>query len=567
MAEIRHNRAMPGGNRAVPDRGTRAPAKQSLRDHGARRPQREPTLTQLQRPAHNPWAIAITVTLATFMEALDTSIANVALPHIAGALSASVDESTWVLTSYLVSNAIVLPMSAWLSTMLGRKRFYMSCVALFTVTSLLCGLAPSLATLIVFRVLQGAGGGGLQPSEQSILADTFAPEQRGMAFGIYGMAIVVAPVLGPTLGGWITDNYDWRWIFFINIPVGITSLLLTHRMIQDPPNLVRERQRARRQGIRIDFLGLALLALAFGPLQVMLDKGEEDDWFQSHFIVALATVAAIAFVAGIIWELYQKQPIVDLRLFKNRSFAISSLLMFAMGYLLYSTTVLLPQFVQVLMGYTAELAGTMLSPGGLLLMAFMPIVGFLVARVDARWLIAFGFLTLSASLYHMTGIDLEISWSHAMMLRVYQSIGLAFLFVPINTAAYVGVKPEQNNQVSALMNLMRNIGASMGISLTGAMVTERAQFHQAQLAQSATSYSLNMQSSLQNLTNTLVPAGLSAPDALHQAYGRIYAGLQIQAQTLAYIDTFWMLATIALCLIPLLFLLKRAEPGEVHPAH
>jgi MFS transporter, DHA2 family, multidrug resistance protein len=567
MAEIRHNRAMPGGNRAVPDRGTRAPAKQSLRDHGARRPQREPTLTQLQRPAHNPWAIAITVTLATFMEALDTSIANVALPHIAGALSASVDESTWVLTSYLVSNAIVLPMSAWLSTMLGRKRFYMSCVALFTVTSLLCGLAPSLATLIVFRVLQGAGGGGLQPSEQSILADTFAPEQRGMAFGIYGMAIVVAPVLGPTLGGWITDNYDWRWIFFINIPVGITSLLLTHRMIQDPPNLVRERQRASRQGIRIDFLGLALLALAFGPLQVMLDKGEEDAWFQSHFIVALATVAAIAFVAGIIWELYQKQPIVDLRLFKNRSFAISSLLMFAMGYLLYSTTVLLPQFVQVLMGYTAELAGTMLSPGGLLLMAFMPIVGFLVARVDARWLIAFGFLTLSASLYHMTGIDLEISWSHAMMLRVYQSIGLAFLFVPINTAAYVGVKPEQNNQVSALMNLMRNIGASMGISLTGAMVTERAQFHQAQLAQSATSYSLNMQSSLQNLTNTLVPAGLSAPDALHQAYGRIYAGLQIQAQTLAYIDTFWMLATIALCLIPLLFLLKRAEPGEVHPAH
>jgi MFS transporter, DHA2 family, multidrug resistance protein len=567
MAEIRHNRAMPGGNRAVPDRGTRAPAKQSLRDYGARRPQREPTLTQLQRPAHNPWAIAITVTLATFMEALDTSIANVALPHIAGALSASVDESTWVLTSYLVSNAIVLPMSAWLSTMLGRKRFYMSCVALFTVTSLLCGLAPSLATLIVFRVLQGAGGGGLQPSEQSILADTFAPEQRGMAFGIYGMAIVVAPVLGPTLGGWITDNYDWRWIFFINIPVGITSLLLTHRMIQDPPNLVRERQRARRQGIRIDFLGLALLALAFGPLQVMLDKGEEDAWFQSHFIVALATVAAIAFVAGIIWELYQKQPIVDLRLFKNRSFAISSLLMFAMGYLLYSTTVLLPQFVQVLMGYTSELAGTMLSPGGLLLMAFMPIVGFLVARVDARWLIAFGFLTLSASLYHMTGIDLEISWSHAMMLRVYQSIGLAFLFVPINTAAYVGVKPEQNNQVSALMNLMRNIGASMGISLTGAMVTERAQFHQAQLAQNATSYSLNMQSSLQNLTNTLVPAGLSAPDALHQAYGRIYAGLQIQAQTLAYIDTFWMLATIALCLIPLLFLLKRAEPGEVHPAH
>jgi DHA2 family multidrug resistance protein len=381
------------------------------------------------------------------------------------------------------------------------------------------------------------------------------------------MAIVVAPVLGPTLGGWITDNYDWRWIFFINIPVGITSLLLTHRIIQDPPNLVRERQRARRQGMRIDFVGLALLTLTFGPLQLMLDKGEEDDWFQSHFIVALATIAAIAFIAGVIWELYQKNPIIELRLFKNRSFAVSSLLMFAMGCLLYSTTVLLPQFVQVLMGYTAELAGTMLSPGGLLLMAFMPAVGFLVARVDARWLIAFGFLTLSAALYHMTGIDLEISWSQAMMLRVYQSIGLAFLFVPINTAAYVGIKPEQNNQVSALMNLMRNIGASVGISLTGAMVTNRAQFHQAQLAQSATSYNPHMQSSLQNLANTLAPAGLSMPDAMHQAYGRIYASLQIQAQTLAYIDTFWMLATIALCLIPLLLLLRRVEPGKAPVAH
>jgi MFS transporter, DHA2 family, multidrug resistance protein len=567
MAEIKRNRDMPWPNRAGPDRDTRAPAKQPSRDDASRRSFHPAPRTQVQPPPHNPWAIAITVTLATFMEALDTSIANVALPHIAGALSASVDESTWVLTSYLVSNAIVLPMSAWLSTMLGRKRFYMSCVALFTFTSLLCGLAPSLGALIFFRVLQGAGGGGLQPSEQSILADTFAPEQRGMAFGIYGMAIVVAPVLGPTLGGWITDNYNWRWIFFINIPVGITSLLLTHRMIQDPSNLVRERQRARRQGIRIDFLGLALLGLTFGPLQIMLDKGEEDDWFQSHFIVALATVAAIAFIAGVIWELYHKQPIVDLRLYKNRSFAVSSLLMFAMGFLLYSTTVLLPQFVQVLMGYTAELAGTMLSPGGLVLMAFMPVVGFLVARVDARWLIAAGFLTLSLSLYHMTGIDLQISWWHAMMLRVYQSFGLAFLFVPINTAAYGGVKPEQNNQVSALMNLMRNIGASVGISLTGALVTNRAQFHQAQLAQSVTFYSPHMQASVQNLANTLAPAGLSTPDATHQAFGRIYAGLQMQAQTLAYIDTFWMLAMVALCLIPLLFLLRRAEPGEVHAAH
>ena len=338
----------------------------------------------------------MTVTLATFMEVLDTSIANVALPHIAGALSASVDESTWVLTSYLVSNAIVLPMSAWLSTRVGRKRFYMSCVALFTVSSFLCGIAPSLGMLIFFRVLQGAGGGGLQPSEQSILADTFSPAQRGMAFAIYGMAVVLAPAIGPTLGGWITDNYEWRWIFFINIPVGIISMILTHRMIQDPPHLVREQQRVRRQGMRIDFIGLALLALAFGPLQVVLDKGEEDNWFQSHFIVAFAAIAAIAFVVGIIWELYQEHPIVNLRLYKNRNFAIASLLMFAFGFMLYGTTVLLPEFVQLLMGYTAELAGTILSPGALLIIALMPLVGILIARVDARWVLAFGFLVLSA---------------------------------------------------------------------------------------------------------------------------------------------------------------------------
>ncbi|HLX37175.1 MAG TPA: DHA2 family efflux MFS transporter permease subunit, partial [Candidatus Binataceae bacterium] len=486
----------------------------------------------VQPQRHNPWAIAMTVTLATFMEILDTSIANVALPHIAGALSSSIDESTWVLTSYLVSNAIVLPMSAWMSSRIGRKRFYMTCVALFTVSSFLCGLAPSLGVLIACRVLQGAGGGGLQPSEQSILADTFPPHQRGMAFAVYGLAIVAAPALGPTLGGWITDNYNWRWIFFINIPVGIISLLLTYRMIEDPPHLVREQKLAKAQGARIDFIGLALLALTFGPLQVVLDKGEEDNWFGSHFIVAFATIAAAAFVIGIIWELYQEHPIVNLRLFKNRNFMISSVLMFALGFMLYATTVLLPEFVQLLMGYTAELAGTILSPGALLIMALMPLVGFLIARVDARYLIAFGFLILSLSLFHMTGIDLQISWWNAMMLRTYQSIALAFLFVPINTVSYVGMKPEQNTQVSGLINLMRNIGASAGISLTGAMVTERAQFHQAQLAQRANSYNPHMHDALQNLAGHLGAAGLSAPDALHQAYGRIYAGLGMQAQTL-----------------------------------
>jgi MFS family permease len=320
------------------------------------------------------------------------------------------------------------------------------------------------------------------------------------------------------------------------------SLILTHRMIQDPPHLVREQQLARRDGMRIDFIGLALLALTFGPLQVVLDKGEEDDWFQSHFIVAFAAIAATAFVIGIIWELYQEHPIVNLRLYKNRNFAVASMLMFAFGFLLYGTTVLLPEFVQLLMGYTAELAGTILSPGALLIITLMPLVGALIARTDARWILGFGFLLLSLSLFHMTGIDLQLSWWNAMMLRTYQSLAIAFLFVPINTVTDTGVKLEQNNQVSGLINLMRNIGASTGISLTGAMVTERGQFHQAQLAQSATSYSSHMHAAIQNLAGQLGPAGLSMPDATHQASGRIYAALVGQAQTLAYIDTFWVFA-------------------------
>ena len=567
MAEIGHNRGTTARNRPL-ERTIRGPAKRPAPGERPCTPAGASTLQcAVHRPQHSPWTIALTVTLATFMEVLDTSIANVALPHIAGSLGASVDEATWVLTSYLVSNAIVLPMSAWLSTMIGRKRYYMMSVALFTASSLLCGLAPSLGMLIVFRVLQGVGGGGLQPSEQAVLADTFAPERFGLAFSIYGMAVVVAPAIGPTLGGWITDNYDWCWIFFINIPIGIISLILTYRMIQDPPHLVRARRRARRQGMRLDFVGIALLALTFGPLEVVLDKGEEDNWFQSHLILAFAAISAAAFVIGIGWELYQEHPIVNLRLFKNRSFAESALMMFMVGAMLYGTTTLLPEFVQELMGYTAELAGTMLSPGALLMMVTMPVTGFLLQRLNARWLIGFGLLVLSAALYHMSAIDLEISWWNAMMLRTYQAMALSFLFVPINALSYVGVKPEQNNQGSGLINLMRNVGGDVGISLTGAMVTNRAQVHQALLAQSATSYNPQMQTSLQNLASTLMPAGLSASDAMHQAYARIYAGLQVQAQTLAYIDTFWVLAVIALCLTPLVFLLKRVEPGEAPLGH
>src|SRR5471030_2756536 len=342
------------------------------------------------KPRANQWAIALAVTLATFMEVLDTSIANVALPHIAGSLSAGQDESTWVLTSYLVSNAIVLPLSGWLSSIIGRKRFYMSCVALFTISSFLCGLAPNLTTLIICRILQGAGGGGLQPSEQAILADTFEPRKRGMAFAVYGMAVVLAPAIGPTLGGWITDNFNWRWIFFINIPVGIISLLLTNMLITDPPYMKQK----KRTGFKIDYIGLGLLALGLGTLQVVLDKGQRDDWFGSHLIVIMTVISAIALIAVVIWEWYHKDPIIDLHLFKDRSFAVGNMLMFMVGFALMSSTVLLPLFMQTIMGYTAEQAGLALKPGGFAILVAMPVVGFLLGRYDARRLLLCGMGTL-----------------------------------------------------------------------------------------------------------------------------------------------------------------------------
>ncbi|MGA8981088.1 MAG: DHA2 family efflux MFS transporter permease subunit, partial [Candidatus Acidiferrales bacterium] len=329
-----------------------------------------------QRPAVNPWIIALTVTLATFMEVLDTSVANVALPHIAGSLSAGQDESTWVLTSYLVSNAIILPMSGWFSQLIGRKRFYMSCVALFTVSSFLCGLAPNLSMLIVFRVLQGVGGGGLQPSEQAILADTFEPRKRGMAFAVYGMAVVLAPAIGPTLGGWITDNFNWRWIFFINIPVGIISILLTNMLISDPPYM----KQGPRKGFRVDFVGLGLLALGLGAMQVVLDKGQRDDWFGSHFIVTMTVICVVSLIAVGFWEWFHEHPIIDLHLFKERSFAIGNLLMFMVGFALLSSTVLLPQFTQDLLGYTAQRAGLALMPGGFAIIICMPLVGYLLGH-------------------------------------------------------------------------------------------------------------------------------------------------------------------------------------------
>ncbi|MCU1257785.1 MAG: drug resistance transporter, EmrB/QacA subfamily [Bryobacterales bacterium] len=516
-------------------------------------------------PKHNRWAVALTVTLATFMEVLDTSIANVALPHIAGNLSADQNESTWVLTSYLVSNAIILPISAWLATSFGRKRFYMTCVALFTVSSFLCGLAPSLGILVLFRVLQGFGGGGLAPSEQAILADTFPPSMRGMAFAMYGMAVVVAPAIGPTLGGWITDNFDWRWIFYINVPIGILSLFLTQRMVEDPPYLQAERHK-RGNKLSVDYIGLGLIALAIGCLQVVLDKGQEADWFASAWITICLALAITSLVAWIVWEWRHPNPIVDIKLFKRRNFATAMFFTFVLGIVLFGTTVVIPQFLQSLLGYSAMKAGEALSGGGFAMMIMMPIAGVLVSRVDARFMIATGFAMTAASLYHMaTHLNLQIDFQTAAMLRVYQTLGLAFIFIPSNTLAYVGIPRNKNNQVSGMNAFIRNIGGSIGIAVITTFLTRLAQQHQTYMVAHAVNGNYTFDRLLRSLSQGSADAGV----ATRQAYARIYGMIQAQALTLAYVDVVMVMAVVVAGLIPLVFLMKRAPKasGDQPPAH
>ena len=513
---------------------------------------------------HNPWVVALTVTLATFMEVLDTSIANVSLPHIAGNLSVSQDESTWVLTSYLVSNAIVLPVSGWFSTRIGRKRFYMSCVVIFTVSSFLCGMAPSLGLLIFFRVLQGIGGGGLQPSEQAILADTFPPRQRGMAFAIYGMAVVLAPAIGPTLGGYITDHFSWRWVFLINVPVGILSLLLTSRVVVDPPRLVA----AKKLLGPIDTVGLGLVSLGLGTLEYVLDRGQEDDWFSSRTITAFILVSAISLVVFVIWEWRQEYPIVDIHLFRIRSFAASAMMMLVLGMALFGSTVLLPQYLQVWMGYSAEQAGMALSPGGVTVILLLPLVGRLVSKQDARLLIAFGFAVLALSLFHMAytlypGIDFET----AIRLRVYQSVGMAFLFVPINTVAYAAVPSEKNNQVAGIVNLARNMGGDIGIALVTTLIARRSQMHQANLVEHLDPGSGALAARLSGISRALVHAGSTAVEASRQAYGVVYRQIVQQAETLAYQDVLFILACLSAAMVPIVFLTRRVEGGRTASAH
>jgi DHA2 family multidrug resistance protein len=494
---------------------------------------------------HNPWLVAVIVSMATFMEVLDTSIANVSLQHIAGSMAASQDESTWVLTSYLVSNAVILPISGWLSRVVGRKRFYMVCVAVFGASSLLCGLAPSLGWLIVFRVLQGLGGGGLAPSEQSILADSFPENKRGQAFALYGVAVVVAPTLGPTLGGFITDSFSWRWIFLINVPVCLVSLLLSGSILTDPPAVQKERDDAIKGGLKIDVLGFILVAVGLACLQVVLDKGTEDDWFASDFILTFGVISAISLTALVFWELNHDDPIVDLPLLRNRNFASAMVVMFVTGFILISTTQMLPQFLQSVMGYTATDAGLALTAGGCATLVMMPIVGGLIRKIQPKYLIAFGLVVESVACLYLRGFNTEINFGHAALGRMFQGVGLPFLFVPITTVSYAGLPPGKSNNASALINTMRNLGGSFGISMAVGLLTRRGQYHHSRLGETFTVFTRLRSGSGESLAT----------------FGR---ALERHAEMLSYIDVFMFLAILAACVVPVTFLLREVNPGEGH---
>ena len=506
------------------------------------------------KPKHNPWAIALTVTLATFMEVLDTSIANVALPHIAGSVGASLDESTWVLTSYLVASAVVLPISGWLQNRFGRKRFYMTCVVIFTLCSLLCGIAPTLPILIFARILQGLGGGGLAPSEQAILADTFPPEKRGQAFALYGMAVVFAPAIGPTLGGWITDNFNWHWIFFINLPVGLLSLYLSNRVVEDPPHLIARKEASKH--LKVDFPGLALVGLGVGLLEFTLDKGQEKDWFSDLGIRTSFIAAIVLLVCFVWWEWQHPDPIVDIRLLKNRNFGTAVFLQLILGMVLFGSTVLIPQYLQSLLGYTAQRAGMVLSPAGFMLMLMMMVAGSIVGKVDARALACFGYLCAAFGVYNLSHLDLTSSYGTATLYRVLQTMALPFIFIPISTLNYVGVPLEKGNQISSLSNFARNIGGSAGTALLTTFIARTSQVHQQALSANLSGNSVSYTLFVERMRVLLATRGIDTAQAAPMALAQAYRQMQLQAIMLSYKNAFVLLAAILFVLAPLPFLMR-----------
>ncbi len=512
----------------------------------------------------NPWLIAVVVSIATFMLVLDTSIANVALRNIAGDLAAGVDEATWIITTYLIANAVIIPVSGWLASVIGRKRYYMLCVAIFTLASFLCGIAWNLQSLIVFRILQGLGGGGMAPSEQSILADTFPPHKRAQAFALYGIAVIIAPTLGPTLGGWITDNYSWHWIFFINIPFGILSLSLVQWLLVEPDAIERERRERLARGLRVDWIGFLLVALALGCLEIVLDRGQEDDWFRSSFILTFVLISAISFLLFVPWECSHEAPVVDVRLLFGRQFGTAFLVMLAVGAVLFGSTQLLPQLLQTTFNYTAYLSGLALMPGGLAMLLMMPAAGVISNRLQPKYLIAAGMAVVALAMWHLTSLNADSAFGYFAWARVLQMVGLPFLFIPINTAAYADLPPQKTNQASALINVARNLGGSFGISLANAEIAQRAQVHQNYLVAHVAPSSVAYQETTRQVTAYFAAHGEPAVRASQMTIGWLGQIIVQQATLLAYIDVFWLAAVFTAVMVPLAVLLLR--PADARAA-
>lgn len=516
----------------------------------------------MSRPKINRWLITASVMIPTLIEILDTSVANVALTHIQGSLSAGQEEVTWVLTSYLVANAVVIPMSGWLARFMGRKRYLLASLVVFTLSSILCGAATSLTEIILFRVIQGIGGGGLQPMSQAILMETFPPDQRGLAMGIYGMGAVVGPILGPLLGGYLTDNYSWRWIFYINLPIGILALFMIMSFVFDPSY-----QQLREQGEKVDYVGLILLCLGLGSLQIVLDKGQQEDWFNSDYIVVLSVVAAVCLVTLVIWELQAEQPIVDLRIFRDRSFATGNVVMFLAFFAFFGSIVLLPMYLQTLMGYTAVLAGVVLGPSGAIALLMLPLVGKATERVDARYLLAIGLLINAYSVYYMSGFNLQIDFGTAAFSRTIQGIGMPFIFVSCAYVTMVYVPREHMNNASGIFNLLRNLGGSFGVAFVSTVLARRAQFHQTRLSEHLSPYHPGLEFNLDQFKSYLGYNLGTLADQGELAREFVYRQMQREASVLSFNDAFFLQMVIFLSLVCIVWIIrkppvgKRAAPG------
>ncbi len=524
------------------------------------------------RPLINPWVVALTVTLATFMELLDTSIANVSLPYIAGGLGRSFDEVTWILTTYLVANAVVLPMSAWLSRVFGRKNYYMACVALFTITSFFCGIAPTLGFMLFSRVLQGIGGGGLAPVEQAILVDTFPPAKRASAFALYTVAIVTAPAIGPVLGGWITDNYNWRWVFLINIPIGVLSLYLTNRFVHDPASYAAERATVRGADgkLRVDGIGIALIGLGSACLEVLLDRGQIDDWFGSAFITWMFVIGVVCLVTAVFWELHHTDPVIEFRLLKIRNFGIACVFYFVFGFGLFASTTMIPQILQSLYGYRAIDAGLVLGPGALVITFLAPVGAQLVQRgiVNPRILLFGTVLVVGIAFIHFSHFNLDTDYSHYAMARALQGLGYAFFFVPLSVISYSQLSPSQNNKASSLTNFFRNWGGSFGIAFVTTVSERRQDFHQSIVGANISPSSPVLQQSVRQTAAYLQAHGFSHADALSAAYNRYYNQFQDQTRLLAFMDCFFVIGIITLITAPLILFTKKFKMGgKVPEAH